>query len=98
MPGGLPERCGERDMILKRGPKALGVVLVSGALLVGCGSHRSAPDPVAGVEPAVELPAAKGKIEVHGSPRNPRYDVTFDVTSDGFRGKARIERPEKGWP
>src|SRR4051794_15786118 len=90
-------------MILKRSTTALGVILLSSALLVGCGSNRSEPKPGAAVEPTVVKPAVEpsrvqGKGEVHGSPQSPRYDVTFDVKSDGFRGNARIERQEKVWP
>jgi hypothetical protein len=93
-------------MTLNRRPNTLWIVLLWSALLVGCGSNRSEPTPVAVVEPAVAQPAAaaidpygvQGKVEVHGSPQGLRYDVTFDVTSGVFQGNARIERQEEFWP
>lgn len=91
------------NMVLNRGLNAFGVVLLWSAFIVGCGSKHSEPGPVAVVqpavvEPAVDLAGVKGMVEVHGSPQSPRYEVTFDVTSDGSRGNARIEREEKVWP
>jgi hypothetical protein len=95
-------------MILSRCPYAVGTVLFTNMLLVGCGSNRSEPSPLAEAEPvpaakaapAPDSPVVKGTVEVRGSPQNLRYDVTFDAKSDSylFCGNARVERQEEIWP